>query len=215
MTTRTIYATAACRYCRELITLEATLGGDGSLWIHRDPHNACAITCDATIGGPTTCTACEGTGHHIDYPDEGCETCDTTGRADRHQPDPATLVVRDLDRGARATSEAAWDAWNIWMASFDDSAVSCTCPLHACDPGCNQCHELGPCRDANGQPQPVLPPRTATGRCVTIGHTYTGIVAEVITPVPFSGHTSPLYRLVNTGKYYSNGAPLDPIVQPL
>jgi hypothetical protein len=53
----------------------------------------------------------------------------------------------------------------------------------------------------------------ATGWCVTMNIQYTGTVAEVIAPVRHSGHSVPLYRLVDTGQCYSSGRPIEPIVE--
>lgn len=50
-----------------------------------------------------------------------------------------------------------------------------------------------------------------TGRCVTSGLMYTGRVIEVIHPKGY-GDSSPRYKLTNTGMYYSNGRPIEPIV---
>lgn len=52
-----------------------------------------------------------------------------------------------------------------------------------------------------------------TGDCVTMNIRYTGTVAEIITPVPYSGCSGPLYRLVDTGRRYSSGRPIEPIVE--
>ena len=52
-----------------------------------------------------------------------------------------------------------------------------------------------------------------TGRCVTSGLTYTGTVAGVIQPIRYSGQCFPRWRLVDTGAFYGNGKPIEPIVE--
>jgi len=48
-----------------------------------------------------------------------------------------------------------------------------------------------------------------TGRCVTIGSTYTGRVVQVI---DCPGESYPRYRLADTGAVYRDGSPICPIV---
>jgi ribosomal protein L24 len=54
---------------------------------------------------------------------------------------------------------------------------------------------------------------------VTTNLEYTGVVAEVIPPVRYSGQYGPRYRLVDTGRFYAKTAgqaapkPIEPIVQ--
>lgn len=53
-----------------------------------------------------------------------------------------------------------------------------------------------------------------TGRCVTLGRQYTGTVAEIIQPAPYTGHSGMLlHRLINTGQHYHGGRPIEPIVE--
>lgn len=50
-----------------------------------------------------------------------------------------------------------------------------------------------------------------TGRCVTMGSQYTGRVAEILHPAPFQSGIR--FRLVDTGKHYAGGRPIEPIVE--
>ncbi len=51
------------------------------------------------------------------------------------------------------------------------------------------------------------------GRCVTTGTCYTGIIAEIIEPLPRSGQHGNRYWLVDTGKTrHRTGDPVEPIV---
>lgn len=52
-----------------------------------------------------------------------------------------------------------------------------------------------------------------TGRCVTLGRYYTGTVAAVHQPIRYSGDSQPRYKLVDTGKHYTGGRPIEPIVE--
>lgn len=52
-----------------------------------------------------------------------------------------------------------------------------------------------------------------TGDCVTMNTRYTGTVAEIIAPVPYSGCSGPRYWLTDTGRRYSSGRPIEPIVE--
>lgn len=51
-----------------------------------------------------------------------------------------------------------------------------------------------------------------SGECVTMRTQYTGIVDEVIGPIASPDCGGYRYRLTETGKFYSNGNPIRPIV---
>lgn len=55
--------------------------------------------------------------------------------------------------------------------------------------------------------------QTITGRDTTSGLTYTGRVTEVIPPMRYTGDYGNRYRLADTGEFYSNGRPVEPIVE--
>lgn len=50
------------------------------------------------------------------------------------------------------------------------------------------------------------------GQCVTMGTAYRGIVTEVIGPIAIPDCGGYRYRLTETGRFYSNGHPVRPIV---
>lgn len=53
----------------------------------------------------------------------------------------------------------------------------------------------------------------ATGRDVSGGGEWTGTVAEILEPLPMSGRSGNRYKLIDTGKTYPTGGPVEPIVE--
>lgn len=53
---------------------------------------------------------------------------------------------------------------------------------------------------------------TITGRDVTMGGNFTGQVVKIMEPVPFSGQTDNLYRIM-TSDLYADGRPIQRVVQ--
>lgn len=104
---------------------------------------------------------------------------------------PTVICVQDFDypdyNPQRILSSQAWD-------TQDDAEAALAELLAAADPDALKVGDR------------------ATGRCVTMGHTYTGTIARILRQGNGEAWAN-RYKLVDTGENYSTGGPIEPIVE--